>query len=51
MTASLFQIIDDSNENASTKESDAIADIEEKLDIKMPEFYYRPYGMEFLDMR
>ena len=40
---------DDSNENASTKESDAIVDIEEKLDIKMPEFYYRPYGMEFLD--
>lgn len=40
---------DDSNENASTKESDAIADIEEKLDVKMPEFYYRPYGMEFLD--
>ena len=39
---------DDSNENASTKESDAIADIEEKLDIKMPEFYYRPYGMEFV---
>lgn len=40
---------DDSNEDASTKESDAIADIEEKLDVKMPEFYYRPYGMEFLD--
>lgn len=40
---------DASNENASTKESDAIADIEEKLDVKMPEFYYRPYGMEFLD--
>ena len=40
---------DDSNENASTRESDAIADIEEKLDVKMPEFYYRPYGMEFLD--
>lgn len=40
---------DDSNENASTKESDAIADIEEKLDVKMPEFYYRPYGMEFID--
>lgn len=39
---------DDSNENASTKESDAIADIEEKLDVKMPEFYYRPYGMEFV---
>lgn len=40
---------DDSNENASPKESDAIADIEEKLDVKMPEFYYRPYGMEFID--
>lgn len=40
---------DDSNENASTKESDAIADIEEKLGVKMPEFDYRPYGMEFID--
>ena len=40
---------DDSNENASTKESDAIADIEEKLDVKMPEFYYRPYGMEYIN--
>ena len=39
---------DDSNENASTKESDAIADIEEKLGVKMPEFYYRPYGMEYM---
>ena len=37
------------NEHAATEESDAIADIEEKLDVKMPEFYYRPYGMEFLD--
>lgn len=35
------------NEHAATEESDAIADIEEKLDVKMPEFYYRPYGMEF----
>ena len=35
------------NEHATTVESDAIADIEEKLDVKMPEFYYRPYGMEF----
>lgn len=40
---------DDSNEDASTKESDAIADIEEKLDVKMPEFYYRPYGMEYIN--
>lgn len=39
---------DDSKENASTKESDAIADIEEKLGVKMPEFYYRPYGMEYM---
>lgn len=37
------------NEHATTEESDAIADIEEKLGVKMPEFYYRPYGMEFLD--
>lgn len=35
------------NEHATTEESDAIADIEEKLGVKMPEFYYRPYGMEF----
>ena len=38
---------DDSNENASTKESDAIADIEEKLGVEVPEFFYRPNGMEF----
>ena len=44
----LISYNDESNENASTKESDAIADIEEKLDVKMPEFYYRPYGMEFI---
>ena len=37
------------NEHAITEESDAIADIEEKLGVKMPEFYYRPYGMEFID--
>lgn len=36
------------NEHATTEESDAIADIEEKLDVKMPEFYYRPYGMEYM---
>ena len=37
------------NEHATTEESDAIADIEEKLDVKMPEFYYRPYGMEYIN--
>lgn len=36
------------NEHATTEESDAIVDIEEKLDVKMPEFYYRPYGMEYM---
>lgn len=40
---------EESNERASTKESDAYADIEEKLGVKLPEFYYRPSGMEFLD--
>ena len=42
-------IIDNSsdNEHATTEESNAIADIEEKLDVKMPEFYYRPYGWSF----
>ena len=37
------------NEHVATEESDAIADIEEKLDVKMPEFYYRPYGMEYIN--
>ena len=37
------------NEHATTEESDAIADIEEKLGVKMPEFYYRPYGMEYIN--
>ena len=40
---------DETNEDASTEESNAYADIEEKLGIKLPEFYYRPNGMEFLD--
>ena len=39
---------DETNEDASTEESDAYADIEEKLGVKLPEFYYRPNGMEFL---
>lgn len=38
---------DETNEDASTEENDAYADIEEKLGIKLPEFYYRPSGMEF----
>ncbi len=43
----LISYNDETNETASTEESDAIAEIEEKLDIKMPEFFYRPYGMVF----
>lgn len=44
-------ITDNSSDNGhvATEESDAIADIEEKLDVKMPEFYYRPYGMEYIN--
>lgn len=38
---------DDSNENANLDEDKAIADIEEKLGIEMPRFYYRPRGMKF----
>ena len=36
------------NERSNSAEKDAVADIEEKLDVKVPEFYYRPSGMEFL---
>ena len=38
---------DDSNEKANVEEDEAIADIKKKLGVEMPEFYYRPYGMEF----
>ena len=37
----------DENEKSSSEESDAIADIEEKLGVEVPEFFYRPNGMEF----
>lgn len=35
------------NENVNTDEYNAIAKIENKLGVEIPEFYYRPYGMEF----
>lgn len=38
---------DDSNEKANVEEDEAIADIKKELGVEMPEFYYRPYGMEF----
>lgn len=37
------------NENVNTDEYNAIAEIENKLGVEVPEFYYRPYGMEFKD--
>lgn len=40
---------DDGNEKANADEYQAIAEIENELDVKVPEFYYRPYGMEFKD--
>nr|WP_294659502.1 DUF4367 domain-containing protein [uncultured Blautia sp.] len=40
---------DESNEDANADEEKAIADIEEKLGVEVPIFYYRPYGMEFLN--
>ncbi len=38
---------DDSNEKANVDEDEAIADIEEKLSIEMPIFYWRPQGLNF----
>jgi len=38
---------DEKNERANVDEDKAIADIEEKLGIEMPRFYYRPYGFGF----
>ena len=40
---------DNRNEKANTDEYQAIAEIENKLGVEVPEFYYRPYGMEFKD--
>lgn len=40
---------DGSNEKANVDENEAIADIEEQLEVKVPIFYYRPYGMRFLE--
>ena len=40
---------DEENDNVKMDEYEAIADIEKKLEVKMPEFYYRPYNMNFLE--
>ena len=39
---------DTTNEDSNMIESEAYTEIENKLNVKMPEFFYRPYGMEFM---
>lgn len=39
---------DGTNEKDSMEENTAVNIIEKKLEIEMPEFYYRPYGFTFL---
>lgn len=38
---------DEANEDVNTDEYEAIQDIEEKLGVEVPEFYYRPKGFRF----
>lgn len=38
---------DEENEDVNTDEYEAFRDIEEKLKIQLPQFYYRPLGMNF----
>ena len=40
---------DKENEDINSDEYEAIQNIEKKLEIKVPEFYYRPDGMKFWD--
>lgn len=40
---------DQNNEVANTDEYEAIEDIENKIGVEVPEFYYRPQGMKFYD--
>lgn len=40
---------DENNEIANMDEDEAIKIIEDRLQIEVPEFYYRPYEMQFLD--
>lgn len=43
--------VDENNERANVDEEVAIAKVKEKLDVEVPEFYYRPYGFEFVSYR
>ena len=40
---------DENNEHANIEEDTAVQDIKKSLDVQVPEFYYRPQGMQFLD--
>lgn len=40
---------DNENEDVNIDEYEAIQDIENKIDVKVPGFYYRPDGMKFLN--
>ena len=40
---------DTENEDVNTDEYEAIASIEDKIGVKVPEFYYRTQGMKFYD--
>lgn len=40
---------DENNESANMDEDKAIQDIEKKLKIELPKFYYHPYNMNFMD--
>lgn len=40
---------DNENEDVNIDEYEAIQDIENKIDVKVPGFYYRPEGMRFLN--
>lgn len=39
---------DSSNEDVNELESKALLEIKDKLNVEMPEFYYRPFGMEVI---
>lgn len=38
---------DEDNESVNTDEYEAIEDIKNKIEVEVPEFYYRPQGMKF----
>ena len=40
---------DENNEAANMDETEAIQIIEDEIGVKVPEFYYRPYGMQFMN--